>query len=227
MRARRSRGPGNSIPAHARIAAPACSKTRMTISVPVFLAASHYRASGRAPSIPAARRALALPLAPSGLRDIIICVGIRQKGRRRITAPEVEGGRADGVAPSPQCLGGLLRAAAAPPNAAMRRRANLSRAPRGRRQSRQVRSANLRLRGGLLHHLVFDGRSRGAAYARGAECVGRARAHGLHRLVCRRCVWVREEVDPVRILLQRRVLSSICFQRNTSTQQHFAARENP
>ena len=132
-----------------------------------------------------------------------------------------------GVAPSPQCLGGLLRAAAAPPNAAMRRRANLSRAPRGRRQSRQVRSANLRLRGGLLHHLVFDGRSRGAAYARGAECVGRARAHGLHRLVCRRCVWVREEVDSVRILLQRRVLSSICFQRNTSTQQHFAARENP
>ena len=112
MRARRSRGPGNSIPARARIAAPACSKTRMTISVPVFLAASHYRASGRAPSIPAARRALALPLAPSGLRsgarprrpcslcprrgDIIICVGIRQKGRRRITAPEVEGGRADG-----------------------------------------------------------------------------------------------------------------------------------
>ena len=69
MRARRSRGPGNSIPARARIAAPACSKTRMTISVPVFLAASRYRASGRAPSIPAARRALALPLAPSGLRS--------------------------------------------------------------------------------------------------------------------------------------------------------------
>ena len=113
MRARRSREPGNSIPARARIAAPACSKTRMTISVPVFLAASHYRASGRAPSIPAARRALALPLAPIGAaeRGAATCasnavgvsikrgrraVQVCEEEKRRITAPEVEGGRADG-----------------------------------------------------------------------------------------------------------------------------------